>query len=136
MDSSATTYVFSVVLIRVKEPEQELEEELDRNQEYEEQEEWNNSQDVEEPEQELEEEMDGDQEQWDQNEKQQPDQRNMNIDELHYLDVLHGRLLGSLINFHWQLGGYNNHQPCSSNDISHCSSSHISTELDSAVSSF
>ena len=54
---------------------------------------------------------------------------------LHYLDVLHGRLLGSLVNFHWQLGGYNNHQPCSSNDISHCSSSHISTELDSAVSS-
>ena len=39
-----------------------------------------------------------------------------NINKLHYLDVLHGRLLGSNVNFHWQLGGYNNHQPCSSND--------------------
>ena len=26
-------------------------------------------------------------------------------EKLHYLDVLHGRLLGSLVNFHWQLGG-------------------------------
>ena len=72
----------------LKEPEQELEEELDRNQEYEEQEEWNNSQDMEEPEQELEEEMDGDQEQWDQNEKQQPDQRNMNIDEVNVGEII------------------------------------------------
>ena len=45
---------------------------------------------------------------------------------LQYLDVLHGRLLGSHVNFHWQLGGHNNHQPCSSNDISHCSSSQVS----------
>ena len=57
-------------------------------------------------------------------------------DLLQYLDVLHGRLLGSHVNFHWQLGGHNNHQPCSSNDISHCSSSQVCTELDSAVSSF
>ena len=42
---------------------------------------------------------------------------------LQHLDVLRGRLLGSHVNFHWQLGGQNNHQPCSSNDISHCSSS-------------
>ena len=55
---------------------------------------------------------------------------------LQHLDVLRGRLLGSHVNFHWQLGGQNNHQPCSSNDISHCSSSQLSTELDSAVSSF
>ena len=55
---------------------------------------------------------------------------------LQHLDVLRGRLLGSHVNFHWQLGGHNNHQPCSSNDISHCSSSQLSTELDSAVSSF
>ena len=44
-------------------------------------------------------------------------------DRLQHLDVLRGRLLGSHVNFHWQLGGQNNHQPCSSNDISHCSSS-------------
>ena len=43
---------------------------------------------------------------------------------------------GKPCHFHWQLGGYNNHQPCSSNDVSHCSSSQLSTELDSAVSSF
>ena len=49
---------------------------------------------------------------------------------LQHLDVLRGRLLGSHINFHWQLGGQKNHQPCSSNDISHCSSSQLSTELD------
>ena len=49
-----------------------------------------------------------------------------------YLDVLHGRLLGSHVNFHWQLGGHNNHQPCSSNDISQCSSSQVCTGLDSA----
>ena len=55
--------------------------------------------------------------------------------ELQYLDVLHGRLLGSHFNFHWQLGGHDNHQPCSSNDVSHCSSSQVCTELDSAVSS-
>ena len=41
---------------------------------------------------------------------------------LQYLDVLHGRLLGSHVNFHWQLGGHNNHQSCSSNDISQGSS--------------
>ena len=29
------------------------------------------------------------------------------------LDVLRGRLLGSQNNFHWQLGGQINHQPCS-----------------------
>ena len=79
----------------LKEPEQELEEELDRNQEYEEQEEWNNSQDMEEPEQELEEEMDGDQEQWDQNEKEQPDQRNMNIDEVNVGEIINVVLMES-----------------------------------------
>ena len=55
---------------------------------------------------------------------------------LQHLDVLHGQLLRSHINFHWQLGGHNNLQSCSSNDISHCSSSQVCTELDSAVSSF
>ena len=54
---------------------------------------------------------------------------------LQHLDVLRGRLLGSHVNFHWQLGGQNNHQPCSSNDISHCSSSQLSTELFRAFSS-
>ena len=53
-----------------------------------------------------------------------------------YLDVLHGRLLGSHVNFHWQLNGHNNHQPCSSNDISHCSSSQVCTELDTASGSW
>ena len=48
---------------------------------------------------------------------------------LQNLDVLHGRLLGSHVNFHWQLGGHNNHQSCSSNDISHCSSSQVCTKI-------
>ena len=47
-------------------------------------------------------------------------------------DVLRGRLLGNHNNFHWQLGGQINHQPCS------CKAARFirSTELDSAVSSF
>ena len=32
------------------------------------------------------------------------------ITQLHYLDVLHGRLLGSHVNFHWQLGGHEGRQ--------------------------
>ena len=55
---------------------------------------------------------------------------------LQHLDVLRGRLLGSHVNFHWQLGGQNNHQPCSSNDISHCSSSQLSTELEALFRAF
>ena len=46
-------------------------------------------------------------------------------------DVLRGRLLGNQNNFHRQLGGQINHQPCS------CKAARviICTELDSAVSS-
>ena len=47
-------------------------------------------------------------------------------------DVLRGRLLGNHNDFHWQLGGQINHQPCSykAARVIRC------TELDSAVSSF
>ena len=47
-------------------------------------------------------------------------------------DVLHGRLLGNQNDFHWQLSGQINHQPCSRKAarVIKC------TELDSAVSSF
>ena len=47
-------------------------------------------------------------------------------------DVLRGRLLGNHNDFHWQLGGQINHQPCSykAARVLRC------TELDSAVSSF
>ena len=46
--------------------------------------------------------------------------------------VLRGRLLGNHNDFHWQLGGQINHQPCSykAARVIRC------TELDSAVSSF
>ena len=45
-------------------------------------------------------------------------------------DVLRGRLLGNHNDFHWQLGGQINHQPCSykAARVTRC------TELDSAVS--
>ena len=47
-------------------------------------------------------------------------------------DVLRGRLVGNHNDFHWQLGGQINHQPCSykAARVIRC------TELDSAVSSF
>ena len=47
-------------------------------------------------------------------------------------DVLRGRLLGNHNDFHWQLGGQINHQPCS------CKAARVimCTELDNAVSSF
>ena len=47
-------------------------------------------------------------------------------------DVLRDRLLGNHKDFHWQLGGQINHQPCSykAARVIRC------TELDSAVSSF
>ena len=47
-------------------------------------------------------------------------------------DVLCGRLLGNHNDFHWQLGGQINHQPCSykAARVIRC------TELHSAVSSF
>ena len=47
-------------------------------------------------------------------------------------DVLRDRLLGNHNDFHWQLGGQINHQPCS------CKAAQVirCTELDSAVSSF
>ena len=49
-----------------------------------------------------------------------------------WFDVLRGRLLGNHNDFHWQLGGQINHQPCSykAARVIRC------TELDSAVSSF
>ena len=47
-------------------------------------------------------------------------------------DVLRGRLVENYNDFHWQLGGQINHQPCSyrAARVIRC------TELDSAVSSF
>ena len=47
-------------------------------------------------------------------------------------DVLRDRLLGNHNDFHWQLGGQINHQPCS------CKAARVKirTELDSAVLSF
>ena len=47
-------------------------------------------------------------------------------------DVLRGRLVGNHNDFHWQLGGQINHQPCS------CKAARVirCTEMDSVVSSF
>ena len=50
-----------------------------------------------EQEKELEEEMDGNQEQWDKNEEQQPDQRNINIDQVNTGEIINVVLAESLV---------------------------------------